>query len=143
MKLRKVPFAEKEAFYREKMGGPSQMKHMEADGTVRALTEDEWNSWVKNAPHVDIHSDSPYDFDYQGRRKEFYPNVNAQLGAIWKALDAIEQSGVDIGTSASAMLAKIKAIKVKYPKPANLEQYCTDNSLELDDVNNGETPGES
>tara|TARA_A100001201_G_scaffold119088_1_gene102654 strand:- start:190 stop:621 length:432 start_codon:yes stop_codon:yes gene_type:complete len=143
MKLRKVPFAEKEAFYREKMGGPSEMKHMEDDGTIRALTEEEWNSWVKNAPHVDLHNDSPFDFNYQGQRKEFYPDANTQLGAIWKALDAIEQSGVDIGTSASAMLTKIKAIKAKYPKPANLEQYCTDNNLELDDVTNGEKPGES
>jgi hypothetical protein len=41
------------------------------------------------------------------------------------------------------MLAKIKAIKVKYPKPANLEDYCTDNDLELDDVTNNENPGES
>ena len=92
---------------------------MENDGTVRALTEEEWKLWVRNAPYVDLHDDSPYDFNYQGRR-EFYPDANAQLGAIWKALDAIEQSGVDIGTSASAMLAKIKAIKVKYPKPVNL-----------------------
>ena len=145
MKLRKVPFAEKEAYYREKMGGPSQMKHMDADGTIRALTDEEWRMWVEKAPHIDVHGDNAdaIDTEYMGNRKMYYPETKAQLGAIWKALDAIQASGVDLGTSATAMLTNIKAIKDKYPKSASVAKYEADNNLELDNVNRTEKPGES
>ena len=145
MKLRKVSFADKEAYYRNVMGGPSEMKHLDADGTVRAFTDDEWRSWVEQAPHIDTHGDNEnaLDTNYMGSRKMYYPETNAQLGAIWKAIDAIEQSGVDIGTSAHNMLANIKAIKEKYPKPANVAKYEADNNLELDNINRTEKPGES
>lgn len=121
------------------------MRHLDANGTVRAFTDDEWRSWVEKAPHIDTHGDNAdaLDLQYMANRKTYYPEVNAQLGAIWKALDAIQASGVDLGTSATAMLANIKAIKEKYPKSANVAQYEVDNNLELDNVNRTEKPGES
>lgn len=145
MKLRKVPFAEKEAYYRKVMGGPSEMKHMEGDGTIRALTDEEWRMWVEKAPHIDVHGANAdaLDTNYMSSRKLYYPETNAQLGAIWKALDAIQASGVDLGTSATAMLTNIKAIKEKYPKSASVAKYEADNNLELDNINRTEKPGES
>jgi hypothetical protein len=44
--------------------------------------------------------------DYYARRRAEYPAVGDQLGAQWKG-----------GTAASAMQAKIQAVKDKYPKP--------------------------
>jgi hypothetical protein len=44
--------------------------------------------------------------EYQRQRKPEYPSITDQLDAIWKGGDAYD-----------AMLAKVMAIKDKYPKP--------------------------
>lgn len=142
MKLRKVSFADKEAYYREKLGGPENVMHSEGVGKTRPLTDEEWTLYVEQLPHPDVHGDSQLDFSYQGVRKQFYPRTDPQLGAIWKALKAIKESGVDIGTSATNMLAQIEAIKTKYPKPENVENY-EGGGWEFDNVNGTENPGES
>ena len=45
--------------------------------------------------------------DYYAKRRAEYPSVGDQLGAQWKG-----------GTEAADMLAKIQAVKDKYPKPS-------------------------
>ena len=142
MKLRKVPFADKEAYYREKLGGPENVMHSDAPNSSRPLTDEEWTLYVEQLPHPDTHEDSELDFSYQGVRRQFYPQTDPQLGAIWKALKAIKESGVDIGTSATNMLNQIEAIKTKYPKPANVESY-EGGGWEFDNINGTELPGES
>jgi len=44
--------------------------------------------------------------DYQRKRKPEYPPIGDQLDALWKGGDA-----------AAEMLAKVQAVKAKYPKP--------------------------
>lgn len=46
--------------------------------------------------------------DYYAKRREEYPLVGDQLGALWKGLDSPEYAD---------MQAKIQAVKNKYPKP--------------------------
>jgi len=43
---------------------------------------------------------------YQGKRALEYPPIGDQLDALWKG-----------GTAATDMLAKVQAVKAKYPKP--------------------------
>lgn len=52
-----------------------------------------------------VHPDSP---DYYALRRAEYPPIGDQLGAIAKGLDSAEY--LDI-------IAKIEAVKLKYPKP--------------------------
>jgi hypothetical protein len=42
---------------------------------------------------------------YQGKRAAEYPSITDQLDALWKGGDAAEE-----------MLAKVQAVKLKYPK---------------------------
>lgn len=44
--------------------------------------------------------------DYYAKRRKEYPSIGDQLDAFWKG-----------GDDATAMLAKIQAVKDKYPKP--------------------------
>ena len=44
--------------------------------------------------------------EYQRLRKPEYPPIGDQLDALWKG-----------GTAATDMLAKVQAVKAKYPKP--------------------------
>ena len=44
--------------------------------------------------------------DYARKRVEEYPPIGDQLDALWKG-----------GTAATDMLAKVQAVKAKYPKP--------------------------
>ena len=142
MKLRKIAFADKEAYYRNKLGGPSNVMQSPSDGVVEPLTDEEWILYVKGLPHPDMDDDSALDFNYQQTRRTFYPRTDPQLGAIWKALKAIKESGVDIGTSATNMLNQIEAIKTTYPKPDNVAAY-EGGDWEFDNINGTEKPGES
>lgn len=47
--------------------------------------------------------------DYYAKRRAEYPALGDQLDAFWKGVESPEYA---------AMLAKIQAIKAKYPKPA-------------------------
>ena len=50
---------------------------------------------------------SEYDAkEYQRKRVKEYPTIGDQLDALWKGGDA-----------AAEMLAKVQAVKTKYPKP--------------------------
>jgi hypothetical protein len=142
MKLKKIAFADKEAYYRTKLGGPENVMQSPSEGVMEPLTEEEWILYVKGLPHPDMDDDSPLDFNYQGTRKKFYPRTDPQLGAIWKALKAIKESGVDIGASATAMLTQIEAIKTTYPKPDAVSEY-EGGDWEFDNINGTELPGES
>lgn len=46
------------------------------------------------------------DTEYQRKRLPEYPSIGDQLDALWKGGDA-----------AAEMLAKVQAVKAKYPKP--------------------------
>jgi len=46
---------------------------------------------------------------YQGKRVLEYPPIGDQLDALWKG-----------GTAATEMLAKVQAVKAKYPKPEGM-----------------------
>lgn len=44
--------------------------------------------------------------DYAARRRHEYPSIEDQLDAMWKG-----------GAEATAMKARVAAVKTKYPKP--------------------------
>ena len=54
---------------------------------------------------------------YIGKRREEYPPETDQIGVIWRIIENISASGVDIGQEGKDMLQLFKDIKTKYPKP--------------------------
>ncbi len=57
---------------------------------------------------------------YKKKRRKEYPPVEDQLDALWKALEAaglVTEDPAQPENDPRGMLAKIKAIKAKYPKP--------------------------
>jgi hypothetical protein len=82
------------------------------------LDEDDYDKLIWHSPEIDIPTQeevtqevsrlqAEYDAkEYQRQRVPEYPSIGDQLDAIWKGGDAYD-----------AMLAKVMAIKDKYPKP--------------------------
>jgi hypothetical protein len=67
----------------------------DADGNQVTIDMDAVNAWV-----------DPDQYKYQ--RASEYPPIGDQLDALWKG-----------GDEAAAMLAKVQAVKAKYPKEAS------------------------
>ena len=72
-----------------------------------------WNDTIQTKPTEQelqaeiIRLQAQYDAnEYQRRRAAEYPPIGDQLDALWKGGDA-----------AAEMLAKVQAVKTKYPKP--------------------------
>lgn len=61
-----------------------------------------------------------YD-DHRPKRAAAYPPATEQLDAIWKALGALQAAGASIGADASAMLARVNAVKAQFPKAPGVE----------------------
>ncbi len=58
--------------------------------------------------------------EYREKRATEYPHLGDQLDAIWKALKAMGLTSDPLkdGNTPEGMLARIEAIKQKYPKPS-------------------------
>ena len=119
--LREVSDEEKLAWWRENIGGPETYNHVSVDGgdssliEQRTWTEEEWKAFVlKHGHHPDQYK---VDLSYVGKRREEYPPETDQIGVIWKIIENISASGVDIGQEGKDMLQLFKDIKIKYPKP--------------------------
>ena len=74
----------------------------------------EWRDTIQTKPTEEelqaeiIRLQAQYDAnEYQRRRAAEYPPIGDQLDALWKGGDA-----------AAEMLAKVQAVKTKYPKPS-------------------------
>jgi hypothetical protein len=65
----------------------------DANGNQVTIDESLVNAWVD--PEA-----------YKGKRVAEYPSIGDQLDALWKG-----------GEAATEMLAKVQAVKTKYPKP--------------------------
>jgi hypothetical protein len=65
----------------------------DASGNQVTIDESLVNAWVD--PEA-----------YKGKRVAEYPSIGDQLDALWKG-----------GEAATEMLAKVQAVKTKYPKP--------------------------
>ena len=119
--LREISDEEKLAWWRENIGGPETYNHVAVDGgdssliEQRTWTEEEWKTFVlKHGHHPDQYK---VDLSYIGKRREEYPPETDQIGVIWKIIENISASGVDIGQEGKDMLQLFKDIKTKYPKP--------------------------
>ena len=53
---------------------------------------------------------------YIRARQRAYPSPGDQLDVVWKVLKQLDASGIEIGEGARDMLAKIDAVKNRYPK---------------------------
>tara|TARA_B100000424_G_scaffold5394_1_gene4007 strand:+ start:50 stop:466 length:417 start_codon:yes stop_codon:yes gene_type:complete len=119
--LREISDEEKLAWWRENIGGPETYNHVAVDGgdssliEQRTWTEEEWKTFVlKHGHHPDQYK---VDLSYIGKRREEYPPETDQIGVIWKIIENISASGVDIGQEGKDMLQLLQDIKTKYPKP--------------------------
>ena len=119
--LREISDEEKLAWWRENIGGPETYNHVSVDGgdssliEQRTWTEEEWKTFVlKHGHHPDQYK---VDLSYIGKRREEYPPETDQIGVIWRIIENISASGVDIGQEGKDMLQLFKDIKIKYPKP--------------------------
>jgi hypothetical protein len=66
-----------------------------------------WNgTWVFEAIPQPEPEPEPVELTYADKRAAEYPPIGDQLDALWKGGDA-----------AAEMLAKVQAVKAKYPKP--------------------------
>lgn len=110
--LRTITFEEKEAYYRKKLGGPSAIRHIDGDGTVRGYTEEEWNDYVRGLAHPDQET---VDWSYIGKRVNAYPKTDEQLGDIWKVFAYLKANGTDLGPEGNAMVDLIARIKETFP----------------------------
>ena len=61
---------------------------------------------VPNQKEIDVDMLLYRSKEYERQRVSEYPPIGDQLDALWKGGDAAE-----------AMLAKVQAVKTKYPKP--------------------------
>lgn len=114
MDLRAITKAEKISFYRDKGFSEYQHTHVEADGTDRVWTKEEWEDMVwKFWRHPDLHEK---DVSYIARRRELYPDEVEQLDAIWKIFAKLQEQGIDLGEEGTATLERIKLIKSSIPK---------------------------
>ena len=114
--LRTVTDAEKIQFYIGQGHSASQHIHIEADGTKREWTQDEWEDHIlEHMPHPDFYI---VYLSYIGKRRELYPDQDEQLDALWKMVKHLKDNGTDIGTDAQAILDTISTAKLQYPKPA-------------------------
>lgn len=119
--LREISDEEKLAWWRENIGGPETYNHVSVDGgdssliEQRTWTEEEWSTFVlKHGHHPDQYK---IDLSYIGKRREEYPPETDQIGVIWRIIENISASGVDIGQEGKDMLQLFQDIKTKYPKP--------------------------
>ncbi len=84
----------------------------EAQFVIRGNTESfsiEWHSTDIPQPSMEQIAESLVFIQglrYQQQRAEEYPAIGDQLDALWKG-----------GEAAAEMLAKVQAVKAKYPKP--------------------------
>jgi hypothetical protein len=113
--LRDVSKEEWLAHYRNKGDRPEDYIHVEADGTERPWTEEEWEDMIlEHRRHPDLDGK---DLSYIGKRREEYPDETEQLGVIWSILAKLSEDGVDIGDQGREWVKLFKDIKAKYPKP--------------------------
>jgi hypothetical protein len=57
--------------------------------------------------------------DHRPLRAAAYPSIGDQLDAIWKMLETLHP--VSSSVEAEAMRDRIRAVKVQFPKPPNVE----------------------
>jgi sRNA-binding protein len=78
---------------------------MTAEGPVPFTAEEEAEWDAREAEHA-ARQATLAKTEYQRQRAAEYPPIGDQLDALWKGGDA-----------AAEMLAKVQAVKAKYPKP--------------------------
>lgn len=55
--------------------------------------------------------------NYAEKRQNEYPAIADQLDAVWKFIDGLDAKALkSVDPDAAAVLAKIKAVKARYPK---------------------------
>lgn len=55
---------------------------------------------------------------YKDRRALEYPPISEQLDLIYKTLKFLKTSGTNVGPDGEEHIARIDAVKMKYPKPS-------------------------
>jgi hypothetical protein len=87
-------------------------------------TEDQWTAFLKDELELEdfarldeeacgimgVTYDKPYTLS------RMYPTDGDQLDGIYKALMAVQASGIDLGTDATAYLDSVTAVKTEFPK---------------------------
>ena len=79
--------------------------HATSEGNVPFTAEEEAEFDAMEAAHAAERAELART-KYQRDRAAEYPSIGDQLDALWKGGDA-----------ATAMLAQVQAVKIKYPKP--------------------------
>ena len=116
-KLREITKAEKLSYYHNKGDRPDKYIHVEADGTQRQYTREEWEDMIwEHRRHPDL---DQVDLSYIGKRREAYPDEVEQIDSIWKIMKHLRDNGVDLGPE-GAMLDTILSVKESIQKPNGL-----------------------
>jgi hypothetical protein len=84
--------------------------HKLVDGIPVEMTKEEMIEFNRSSEE---HAENNRKTVYRKRRAAGYPTIGDQLDIIWKVLDTLPA----LPAEAAEMIAKIKDIKVKYPKP--------------------------
>jgi hypothetical protein len=93
-------------------------------GEGKITTEEQWTAFLENELELEdfarldeeacgimgVTYDKPYTLSRE------YPNEGDQLDGIYKALMAVQASGIDLGTDATAYLDSVTAVKTEFPK---------------------------
>jgi hypothetical protein len=87
-------------------------------------TEDQWTAFLEN--ELELEDFARLDEEACGimgvtyakpyTLSRDYPNEGDQLDGIYKALIAVQASGIDLGTDATAYLDSVTAVKTEFPK---------------------------
>lgn len=88
---------------------------------VRDVTQEALDQALSNYDHgafLQSAQDTQYVFD----RKDAYPEIGAQLDAIWKQLNYDRMQGRQLIQEADDLLNEVLAVKAKYPKPTKEEK---------------------
>jgi hypothetical protein len=93
-------------------------------GEGKITTEEQWTAFLENELELEdfarldeeacgimgVTYDKPHTLSRE------YPNEGDQLDGIYKALMAVQASGIDLGTDATAYLDSVTTVKTEFPK---------------------------
>lgn len=87
-------------------------------------TEEQWNKFLETEIELDefvkLSPDAAkilgVEFVPPYTQSRIYPEIGEQLDGIYKALLAVKESGIDLGTEASEYLDSITTVKTEFPK---------------------------
>lgn len=111
---------QRKKFWRDRGNNPETMIHIEADGTARPYTEEEFEQWCIDAidPEELLAEEAIPEQTKEAVKNRIpeYPKDDWQLYSLVKGFKHLRDQGIDIGPDAGAVVDAVYAVKAKYPK---------------------------